>query len=131
MKYAEAFSKLSYEVATVIFMKKDGSIRTMLCTRNLKTVEEIHGFKGRELGGHDNRCNITNGNLAVIDVILGESRSFSVDRVASIEWHGIINNKEELEKEIEKYVEFKKAYEKNIVTADISMIDSFSKGVAE
>ena len=111
MNYAEVFSKLTYETATVIFMKKGGDIRIMLATRNLHTIELDHGFQGRALGGHDNRCNIKNGNMAIFDLILGEARSFSIDRLVSIEYYGVITNREELETIAQKYLAFKKDYE--------------------
>lgn len=79
-KYPEVFSKLTYETAYLIFLKKDGSIRLMLATRNLSTVALRWGFQGKALGGHDNRCNINNGNVAVFDLLLGDARSFSIDR---------------------------------------------------
>lgn len=113
MKYAEVFGKLTYETATVIFMKKDGAIRIMLATRNLSTIAISHGFQGRALGGHDNRCNINNGNLAIFDMVLGEARSFNIDRLVSIDYHGVISTSEELEEITEKYLSFKHSYEEN------------------
>ena len=56
--YAEVFSKLTYELAFIVFLKKDGTVRLMLGTRNLNTVSLEYGFQGKALGGHDNRCNI-------------------------------------------------------------------------
>ena len=111
MTYPEVFSKLTYETATVIFMKKDGAIRIMLATRNLHTVELEYGFQGKALGGHDNRCNIKNGNVAIFDIILGEARSFSINRLVSIEYHGAITVKEELDNVVQKYMVFKRNYE--------------------
>ena len=34
MTYPEVYSRLCYETAFVVFLKKDGTIRLMLCTRN-------------------------------------------------------------------------------------------------
>ena len=48
-KYPEVFSKLTYETAYLIFLKKDGSIRLMLATRNLSTVALRWGFQGKAL----------------------------------------------------------------------------------
>ena len=87
--YPEVFSKLTYETALVTFLKKDGTIRVMLCTRNLDTISIKYGFQGAALGGHDNRCNINNGNLAVYDLILGDARSFNIDRLVDIQYGGI------------------------------------------
>ena len=108
------FSKLTYELATLIFFKRDGSIRVMLGTRNLGTVDLEYGFQGWALGGHDNRCNINNGNVAIFDMIVGEPRSFNIDRLVSIYYHGVITTKEELNSIVEEYEEFKEDYESQI-----------------
>lgn len=124
MKYPEVFSKLTYETATVIFLKKDGTIRIMLATRNLNTVALNYGFQGRALGGHDNRCNINNGNVAVFDMILGEARSFNIERLVSIEYHGIVTNVEELENVAQKHMTFMKEYEsKKPMKLSMDMLD--------
>lgn len=124
MKYAEVFSRLTYETAFLVFFKKDGSIRLMLATRNLNTVGLNYGFQGRALGGHDNRCNIQNGNLAVFDLMAGEARSFHIDRLISIEYHGIITKAEELEQLAEKFNTFKEEYESTQPTSiNMDMLD--------
>ena len=110
--YAEVFSKLTYELAFIVFLKKDGTVRLMLGTRNLNTVSLEYGFQGKALGGHDNRCNINNGNVAVFDMVLGEARSFSIDRLVDIQYHGIVSTKEELDRIAQKFLEFKEEYEK-------------------
>lgn len=122
--YPEVFSKLSYETALVTFLKKDGTIRVMLCTRNLDTVNLRFGFQGAALGGHDNRCNIKNGNVAVFDLILGEARSFNIDRVVGIYYSGIVNTNEQLDACIKAYVEFKEKYEaSHSMTLDMDTFD--------
>lgn len=122
--YPEVFSKLTYETALVTFLKKDGTIRVMLCTRNLDTVSIKYGFQGAALGGHDNRCNIKNGNVAVFDLVLGEARSFNIERVVGIYYSGIITNEEQLNACIESYVEFKEKYEaSHSMTLDMNTFD--------
>lgn len=109
--YAEVYGKLTYETASLIFFKKDGSIRIMLATRNLHTVELEYGFQGQILGGHDTRCNINNGNIAIYDMLLGDARSFNIDRLVDIEYYGVISTKEELDAAVKKYQAFKTSYE--------------------
>ena len=123
MKYAEVFSRLTFETAFIIFLKKDGTVRLMLGTRNLHTVELLYGFQGRELGGHDNRCSINNGNVAVFDLILGEARSFNIDRLVDIEFHGVVNNKEGLDSLIEKFSTFRKEYDGESAGFTLDMLD--------
>lgn len=112
MKYAEAFTKLSYEVAIISFLKKDGTVRVMLGTRNLNTIRIKFGFQGAALGGHDNRCNINNGNLAVYDLILGEARCFNINRLIDIQWLGVISSEEQLDKIYKIFNEYNSEYEK-------------------
>lgn len=113
MTYPEVYSRLCYETAFVVFLKKDGTIRLMLCTRNLNTVLLQYGFQGKALGGHDNRCNISNGNIAVFDLALGEARSFNIDRLVKIEFKGIVSTAEQLEGVTGEFLEFKAEYEKS------------------
>lgn len=128
MTYPEVFSRLTYETAAIVFMKKDGTVRIMLGTRNLNTVELIHGFQGNVLGGHDKRCNIHNGNVAVFDMIVGDARSFSIDRLLDIQFAGIIETKEQYEEVLARYVKYKEEYEKT-KPMSISM-DSFDNNEA-
>ena len=119
MTYPEAFSRLGFETGVIVFIKKDGSIRVMLGTRNLRTVELLYGFQGQKLGGHDNRCNINNGNIAVFDMVVGDARSFSINRLAHIEWLGVVSNREELDRAIEVYKRFKEDYSRALTLEDI------------
>ena len=112
-KYTDVYSKLTYETALVTFLKKDGTIRVMLCTRNLDTAALKYGFMGAILGGHDNRCNVKNGNIAVIDLELGDARSFSIDRVIDIQYSGVVDTVEQLDKCIDSYKEFRQKYEES------------------
>lgn len=121
MTYPEVFSKLTYETAIIIFFKKNGDVRIMLGTRNLSTINLIYGFQGQVLGGHDNRCNINNGNVAVYDLALGDARSFNIDRVISINYCGIIENEEQYQELLEKFTKFKSEYEK---TNPMTVLDS-------
>ena len=94
MTYPEVYSRLNFETAVFSFFKKDGQIRIMLGTRNLTTVGLEYGFQGAVLGGHDKRCNISNGNIAVYDLAIGDARSFSIDRLIDIQWAGVIGTKQ-------------------------------------
>ena len=37
-KYSEIFGRLTFDTATVLFIKKDGTIRCKLATKNISTV---------------------------------------------------------------------------------------------
>lgn len=113
MTYPEVYSKLCYETALIVFLKKNGEVRLMLGTRNLNTVALLYGFQGNVLGGHDTRCNINNGNVAVYDMIAGDARSFNIDRLLDIQFAGIITTKEQYDEVLNKFVKFKDDYEKN------------------
>lgn len=126
MTYQELFSRLTYETALVVFLKRNGEVRLMLCTRNLSTVSLLYGFQGQALGGHDNRCNINNGNVAVFDMIVGEARSFNIDRVLDVQFAGIVSTREEYDAVLKQFVVFKADYEKSKPMM-ISM-DTFEEG---
>lgn len=113
MQYSEVFSNLTFQTAILVFMKKNGDVRLMLGTRNLSTVGLHYGFQGNILGGHDKRCNIRNGNIAVYDLLLGDARSFHIDRLISVEYLGEIKSMEELNSAAAKFLEFKDQYEKS------------------
>ena len=118
-KYIDAFRRLTYVTAIIIFMKKNGDFRVMLGTRNLRTVEMKYGFQGASLNGHDNRCNIKNGNIAVIDLMLGEARSFSIDRLAEIKYFGEIRKPDELDNIIDEFTRFEQQYNDKKLSMDM------------
>lgn len=113
MRYQDMFMRLTYETAGVIFIKRDGTIRTMLATRNIKTAE-VFGYPhlGGILAGHDKRCNVHNGNMAVIDLTIGEGRSYHVDRLVAIEWYGEITDATRADTVYSGFKEFSEAYNK-------------------
>lgn len=113
MTYPEVYSRLNFELAVITFFKKDGQIRIMLGTRNLNTVSLKYGFQGVALGGHDKRCNINNGNVAVFDMLLGEARSFNINRVIDIQYAGVVSIIEDYEKALANFTRYKEEYEKN------------------
>jgi hypothetical protein len=124
--YSEVYSKLLYETALVVFLKKNGEVRIMLGTRNLKTAELYFGWLGSKLNMQDGRCNINNGNIAVIDLIIGDGRSFNIDRILDIQYAGMITTKEQLDEVVRQFVEFKEQYEKT--KPMIIDMDSFDNG---
>lgn len=113
MTYPEVYSRLNFELAVITFFKKDGQIRIMLGTRNLNTVKLKYGFQGVALGGHDKRCNINNGNLAVFDMMLGEARSFNISRLIDIQFAGVVSDLASYEKVVEEFNKYKTEYEKS------------------
>lgn len=124
MQYQDVYGKLTTETGVVTFLKKDGSIRIMLCTRNLHTVALEHGFQGQALGGHDNRCNIKNGNIAVFDLVLGEARSFNIDRLVNVWYFGEVATQKRYDEIFEEYRIYKKEYESKMpMSVDMSMLD--------
>ena len=124
--YPEVYSKLLYETALIVFLKKNGEVRIMLGTRNLNTVNLSFGWQANELNMQDGRCNINNGNIAVIDMIIGEGRSFNIERVLDIQYAGVITTKEQLDNVVKQFVAFKEEYEKT-KPMQIDM-DSFDNG---
>lgn len=112
VNYPEVYSKLLYETALIVFLKKNGEVRIMLGTRNLNTANIYFGWLGDKLNMQDGRCNISNGNIALIDLIIGDGRSFNVERVLDIQYAGVVTTKEQLDNVVKQFVEFKEKYEK-------------------
>lgn len=107
--YGNTYGRLLSEAAVVIFEKKDGNIRVMLSTRNADIATLMWPDNNLEylLAGFDRRCNRSNGNLAVIDVILGDCRSFNINRVIGIKWLGEIT-RDTLEDALAEYENIEK-----------------------
>ena len=111
MDYGETYLKLTHEAATIVFIKANGDVRVMLATRNESIASLIHGDVHGILNGHDKRCSINNGTMEVIDLIMGEARSFNIGRVVSLEYHGDIKTIEQYEKVYAEFKQFKEVYE--------------------
>lgn len=111
MEYSEMYMRLNEEVATIIFAKKNGDIRVMLATRNIRTASIYHENMLSHLAAYDKRSNISNNNMAVVDLALGETRTFSMQRLCHHEFHGEITTAEQLDELYNKFREFKKEYE--------------------
>ena len=103
--YSQIFSGLSNDTAIVTFKKKDNTIRTMICTRNRYTIEGNCGDIIYQLLGKDKHCNINNGNMSVIDIAIGEARSFNINNLINIEYLGEIKTPEEYTTALAKYLE--------------------------
>lgn len=104
-EYGNTWGRLLTETALIAFMKKDGHARLMLGTRNTDTAKMMWPDKHLKglLGGFDNRCNIGNGNIGVIDLAIGDCRSFGIDRVIAIKWLGELATEDDINNAIEEY----------------------------
>lgn len=110
MKYNAIYQRLAFETAVIIFNKASGETRVMLGTRNPKTVTLSNCGDDKstlKLNSHDKRCNISNGNISVMDLEIGDCRAFNVDRVIDIYFVGQIMTESELDEEIKKLSELK------------------------
>lgn len=105
--YGPTYGTLILETAIVAFTKANGAVRLMLCTRNMDTVKLMNPESRAEYGlsGFDCRCNISNGNIAVVDLAIDECRSFNVNRVITLKWLGEITTVDDLDKAVLEYEE--------------------------
>lgn len=110
-QYSEIFLKISHETATLIFIKKNGKVRTMLATRNMGTasLESVEPLGGM-LNAYDMKNSKENGNIAVVDLMIDEVRSFNIERLIDIQWHGVVNDEETLASIKEGFNEFNDIY---------------------
>lgn len=132
MNYPEVYSRLNFELGIVIFIKKNGEFRVMLCTRCMSIINMVFGYKGNVLASHDNRCNIGNGNVAVYDMAIEDARCFNINRVIDIQWLGPVENKEQYDKMFAEFVEFRDNYLKACTaTVDFDNISTQTKSTTE
>lgn len=113
--YPQVYTRLNTEVATVVFVKKNGDIRIMFATRSRSIAGLLHENAEQLrvwVASRDNNSNIRNGNIAVIDLVLGQVRQFNIERVVCIEFDGDIKTKEELDRAFETYEKLKSTEEK-------------------
>ena len=69
---------------TVVFTKKDGSLRTMLCTKDIETIPTEHRPKVKD--GSDRPGKPTPDHLlSVFDLEANGWRSFIIENVLSVE----------------------------------------------
>ena len=103
----ELYYKLKEAVETqtiiVSFKKKDGDMRVMIGTRNMDTVmKACNRDLLKMLYGFDKRANAQNGNIPVVDLALGEVRTFCVERIHGYQLVGELTE-ETLPKAFEYY----------------------------
>jgi len=103
LNYRELHGRLSLATMIITFYKANGEIRPMLCTRNINTAALSYGYLGNQLSSFSRRCNETNRNIGIIDLIIGEARCFKMDRVVDIQDLGVISTAEQLDEAAEKF----------------------------
>lgn len=85
--YGELKGNLCTCVAVILFRKKNGEIRAMMCTRDSSEVVKALGVDITvQLHGHDKRNNEANSTLAVIDLVKEEARAISVEKIIGINY---------------------------------------------
>lgn len=83
--YNELKGNLSTCPAVVLFRKKTGQLRTMLCTRDKDIVVRLLGVDvTTQLHGHDKRHTEEKRVLSVIDLVKEEARAIGTDRIIGI-----------------------------------------------
>jgi hypothetical protein len=112
------------EPCLIIFLKKNGDLRVMLGTRN----QIVMGMRNNEhinyLEAHDKRCTRENNTIGVYDLILGESRSFNIERLVNVTPLGYVEREEQLDQIINKYIRVKDWYDEKIRENLIEELDS-------
>lgn len=132
MNYSDIYKELQYNVGAFIFIKKDGTIRVMLGTRSLDIAKIQYGWISGELNKMDARCSISNGNIGLIDLCIGEGRCFNIKRLAWYKNLGPIETKEQFEKMISWYLNFSKMYQEkfpDIITLGMNTIEEIREKV--
>jgi hypothetical protein len=132
--YTELYKKLTYEAMVIIFLKKDGTVRVMLGTRNLDIAKVKFGWINSELSKMDKRCSVDNGNVGIIDLILGEGRCFNVNRLIWVKSLGVVTDEAQYDKMIQYFAEFTNDYTgmmPDFLTTGLSSIEELREKVKE
>lgn len=109
-EYSQIYREISYNVGIFIFIKKDNTVRVMLGTRNLDTLKIKFGWIADELSKMEKRCSISNGNLALVDMVIGQGRCFNMGRLVWYKNIGTVTNEEEYNKVLKDFVDFTNNY---------------------
>lgn len=110
LDYRELHSILGQNTLIITFYKANGEIRPMLCTRNINTAAISYGYLGNRLSSFSRRCNETNRNIGVIDLIIGDARCFKMDRIVDARDLGVITNQKELDNAVEVFKAYVDSY---------------------
>lgn len=112
--YSKIYLELQTTVGLFIFFKKNGELRVMLGTRSLDIARIQYGWISGELGKMDNRCNISNGNLGLIDLSIGEGRCFNINRLSYYKNLGTVSTEEEYNNMITLFNRYNEEYKRNM-----------------
>ena len=123
-KYNKIFNMLNFNVCCVIFFKRNGELRFLFGTRDTdvirmgKDVED----KIKMMNHYDTKCNISSGTISVFDIVLGEVRSFQIDRLIEIINFGEVKSIEKLGEVYKKYKSLKEGYESKLPKELMDMV---------
>lgn len=120
MTFSDCYVKLGRSLCLLIFLKRNGEPRCMLATRHLSMASRYRGFFGGEISMIDKRNEKNKGVLAVIDMEIGETRSFNSDRVISLIEITEPETKEEFIEFVSRFHSFKESYLADIWGVDRS-----------
>lgn len=108
--YSDVYNKLNFETAILIFIKKNGSLRIMLATRNSQTIQLWGSNSLAMLHGHERRCNIKNNTIAVVDLEIDQARSFNAFYLVDYRSLGVISTIPQLLQALDIFKEFRTRY---------------------
>lgn len=132
--YRRNFSQLEDGINCLIFFKKDSTLRIMLATRDIITAGMcLSDSLSHKLNKHSERCNCSNGNIAVIDLLLGDVRSFSVDRLVRNIYLGECSNLKEFENFVVQYNNIRKQFDNvnQVLNLDNLDVENKIRSIAE
>ena len=109
-EYVQMMHDLTYNLMLIIFVKKSGEERVMLATRNRDIYRMEYGDTYNAMNGMDNKCSIQNGNIACIDMVIGEARMFNMYRVLQSYIIGEPKNNAEYSAMFDRFMTFKEKY---------------------
>lgn len=98
--YSDLYFKLMSNVAIVSFIKKNGDIRVMLCTKNRTLGLEQNPNMESRYENMDFRNGLASGNMAVLDLESGKPKLFTLERVIGFTLFGSYSSISEIPKSV-------------------------------
>lgn len=125
--YQELLEITNTGLACVVFVKKKGEIRYMLCTRNLDFSNAFIGYYGSKLGMFDAKYTYDNNNFPVIDLVVQDVRTVAVNRMLYAQPLALPKTREQLNTMLNHFEVFKEKCMQTIEQLTVNSLDALDE----
>lgn len=125
--YQELLETTNTGAACVVFVKKKGEIRYMLCTRNLDFSNEFIGYYGSKLGMFDSKYTYDSNNLPVIDLEVQDVRTVAINRMLYAQPLALPSTRTEFDTMLDHFAAFKGKCMQTIGQLTVNSLDALDE----